>query len=125
MRKILLAALFVTAGTVSTFAQTASADNSLILNLNDISIEPSGDDWAFYENQEDGTLYIDFAVFNAKMVWLDVKLQGSDDILKTESLLDLPDDAMYALDIHQFPKGNYVLELNTVHSIIRKEITVN
>jgi hypothetical protein len=119
MNRILALVFFSFFTLSSSFAQTSVSTNNYQFNL----LELNNDNWSFFSDDNADVMYIDFAklTFNISDIILTNK-EG--DVIFKDSVLDLPVDAIYELDLSTYKAGNYQIELRSFTSNLTKEVTV-
>ncbi len=77
--------------------------------------------WIFFE--KDKTLFIDFETIASTVN--DIRIKTENDAIQfTDVVADLPQDAIYELDLSMLPEGNYIIEIRTYQEVLSKKIKV-
>lgn len=123
MRKILIVAIIA-------FCSSFSALHAQLLSINTAGYETTKQtdntaDWSIYADSENRMLYIDFEKINVNLSSMIVKDLDGKILFRDETLWQLPVNTIYEVDFSKFPKGNYVIELKTFTSSIKKNVAVN
>ncbi len=80
-------------------------------------------DWLFFSEADDKLLYVDLEVFNG--ILTDIRLKNQEEeIVYSEELLDTPVNTIFEIDLKNYQKGEYELELRTFQEVIHKKIVV-
>jgi len=125
-RFLVLSTMLLFFSTSTLFGQTSFASNDSnnlientteLLNLND-------ENWSFYTDEESNTIFIDFETIKANLSDI-VIVNETNEILFKEDVLDLPVNTIYELDLNQFKKGAYTLELRSFTKTIKKNISID
>ena len=123
MKKLFSAAAFMVAFSVIT-----------PLNAQLLSIAPNGNetskqietvkDWSFYTDHENQVLYIDFEKIDVNLSSVSVKDANNKSVFKDENLWQLPVNTIYEVDFSGKPKGQYIVELRTFTTTLKKIVTI-
>lgn len=120
MKFIYLSLIVVLFASQSTFAQVASTtSNPEIILLTDI--ESNDDNWVFFQDEDEELFYIDFEALGNHAVDLKLKNKEAEVVLE-ESLIDVPMNTIYEINLKDLPKGTYTLEIRTYQDVIKKEV---
>ena len=77
----------------------------------------------FFFDNENELLFVDFEAIADDLVMLNIYRE--DQLMMEDDVTDLPDNAIYEININIIRKGIYIVELVTIHNIkIRKEVVV-
>lgn len=119
---ILLSAV---ASSTETNGQTAfySKSDKQIDLATGLSVVNVDNESAFYTDDEKSTLFIDFEAIHVNVVEIVVKDEAGNAVF-TESTQQMPVNAIYELDLHQFQNGKYELELRSYTALIKKSFSV-
>jgi len=79
--------------------------------------------WSFYVDNESQTYYIDFEKINVNLSNIVVVDDSGKTILK-EDVYDLPVNTIYEIDLSEFGKGEYEVQLRSFTGIIRKKVAI-
>lgn len=123
MRKILIVAIIA-------FCSSFSTLQAQLLSINTAGYETTKQtnnaaDWSIYADSENRMLYVDFEKINVNLSSMMVKDLDGKILFRDETLWQLPVNTIYEVDFSKFPKGNYVIELKTFTSVIKKNVAVN
>lgn len=125
MERLLLVLTFVFVSSLSCqlFAQSSTSVNedkleavSNLLNLNNT-------DWSYYIDEEQHIYYIDFEKINVNLNDIKVINSNGETILE-DQLYDLPVNTIYELDLSDYPKGTYQVELRSFTGVMAKRVTL-
>ena len=106
------------------FSQNSTSDDSEFLAANDSELEElEGESWAFYSDDENQILYIDFENLKVNLNDIIVKDENGKVVLK-DDVFDLPLNTIYELDLNQYGNGNYEVELRSFTGVIRKTVAI-
>lgn len=100
---------------VNKFETLASVEGNL-LNL-------ASDDWTIFTGEETNTYYLDFDKISANLKEISVVSTSGEVIFKDE-LWNLPVDTIYELDMQEYEKGTYEIQIKTFKEEIKKSINV-
>jgi hypothetical protein len=120
MNKIIAAVVFMTA----IFAQNPAHAQLLSLNSTETNKSDKQQDWSFYTDAENRMLYIDFEKINVNLNGVVVKNKEGKVIFKDDALWELPVNTIYEVDFSKEPKGDYVVEVKTFTTTLRKTVTI-
>lgn len=81
-------------------------------------------DWAFYEDEDNQKLLIDFSALDSHLTDLVIVNDQNEEIFR-EDLYELPGNSIYELDLATFQKGNYSLNISTFNQPITRSISIN
>lgn len=99
---------------------TASAGNTPDgATLSEVRLE----NWSLYEDEENQLLYIDFEQLPVHLNDIVVK-DANGSVVWREEVFDLPPNTIYELDTSRFNAGKYAIELRTLTSVIRREVSL-
>ncbi len=123
MRKILIAAIIAVCSSFSPL-------HAQLLSINSLGYETTKQtdntaDWSIYTDSENRMLYVDFEKINVNLSSMMVKDLEGKTLFRDETLWQLPVNTIYEIDFSKYPKGNYVIELKTFTSVIKKNVIVN
>jgi hypothetical protein len=123
MKKFIFGAFFLTSASLTPLqAQLLSVNNS---NSNDKSeVEDNKLNWSVYADNENHVVYIDFEKINLNLNGVVVKDGEGKVVFKDDALWQLPVNTIYEVDCSKYPKGEYLIELKTFTTIMRKAISV-
>lgn len=80
-------------------------------------------DWLFFSETDDKLLYVDLEAFNG--VLTDIRLKNeSEEVVYSEEMLDTPVNTIFEIDLKNYQKGEYELELRTYKEVLCKKIVV-
>ena len=99
-------------------AQMLSVQNSTT------TTENKQQDWSFYTDAANRMLYIDFEKINVNLAAVSVKTLDGKLVFKDDSLWQLPVNTIYEVDFSKQPKGDFVVELRTFTTTIRRTVTI-
>jgi hypothetical protein len=133
MKKIVFAL-----GCLACFLQVAQAQNTTSAQANhqeiaqaeinwenfELELDEASTNWTFHTDQNRQVLYIDFQALGGNMSKLVVQNANKEIVMTDDQLFDLPANTIYEVDLAEFGKGNYTVELHTYNSIIREEINL-
>ena len=123
-RLVFAVALFlVSSFTSELFAQSSSSLHSEAAEATTKLLDMSSTDWSFYIDEEQDIYFIDFEKINVNLSDLQVKNDVGVVVLE-DSLYELPVNTIYELDLSDYPRGTYDVELRTFTGVISKKITV-
>jgi hypothetical protein len=105
------------------FGLTLSAQTTTSLNNNITKVSEVTESWILFESEEDKTIFIDFESIKSTVNDIRIKT-ASDEIQFTDVVSDLPQDAIYELDLSILPEGNYTIEIRTFQEVLSKKIKV-
>ena len=120
MNKIITAVVFMTA----LFAQNPAHAQLLALNNAETNKSDIKQDWSFYTDAENRMLYIDFEKINVNLNGIVVKNKEGKVVFKDDALWDLPVNTIYEVDFSKEPQGDYVVEVRTFTTTLRKTVTI-
>ena len=120
MKKIIAAVVFMTA----LFAQNPAHAQLLSLNSTEANKSDKQQDWSFYTDAENRMLYIDFEKINVNLNGIVVKNKEGKVVFKDDALWELPVNTIYEVDFSKEPKGDYVVEVKTFTTSLRKTVTI-
>ena len=120
MNKIITAVVFMTA----LFAQNPAHAQLLSLNNAETNKSDIKQDWSFYTDAENRMLYIDFEKINVNLNGIVVKNKEGKVVFKDDALWDLPVNTIYEVDFSKEPKGDYIVEVKTFTTTLRKTVTI-
>lgn len=125
MERLILVLTFVFVSSLSCqlFAQSSTSVNtdkidavSNLLNLNNT-------DWSYYIDDEQHIYYIDFEKINVNLNDIKVINSQGETVLE-DQLYDLPVNTIYELDLSDYPKGTYSVELRSFTGMMAKKVTL-
>jgi hypothetical protein len=120
MNKIIAAVAFMTA----IFAQNPAHAQLLSLNSTEANKLEKQQDWSFYTDAENRMLYIDFEKINVNLNGVVVKNKEGKVVFKDDALWQLPVNTIYEVDFSKEPKGDYIVEVRTFTTTLRKTVTI-
>jgi hypothetical protein len=120
MNKILTAVVFTTA----LFAQNPAHAQLLSLNSTETNKSDKQQDWSFYTDAENRMLYIDFEKINVNLNGIVVKNKEGKVVFKDDALWELPVNTIYEVDFSKETKGEYIVEVKTFTTTLRKTVTI-
>jgi hypothetical protein len=120
MKKIIAAVAFMTA----LFAQNPAHAQLLSLNSTEANKSDKQQDWSFYTDAENCMLYIDFEKINVNLNGVVVKNKEGKVIFKDDALWQLPVNTIYEVDFSKEEKGDYIVEVRTFTTTLRKTVTI-
>lgn len=125
MERLVLVVAFVLVSSFGyeLFAQSSTSLRSESAEVTSKLLGMSSTDWSFYVDEEQHIYYIDFEKINVNLSDLRVKNDVGVVVLE-DSLYELPVNTIYELDLSDYPKGTYEVELRTFTGVISKKITV-
>jgi hypothetical protein len=123
MKKFIFGAFFLASASLTPLqAQLLSVNNS---NSNDKSeVEDNKLNWSVYADNENHVVYIDFEKINLNLNGVVVKDGEGKVVFKDDALWQLPVNTIYEVDCSKYPKGEYLIELRTFTTVMRKAISV-
>jgi Domain of unknown function (DUF3244) len=120
MKKIFLGVLFLGLGVFSnpTFAQSLLAEkNTDSAVAKAVSIEGlqenEGENWAVYADESNRKFFVDLEKLHIYLDKITV-INDKNEAVYSDNLWNLPTNAIYELDLSEFPKGSYRLEFKTL-----------
>jgi hypothetical protein len=119
MNKFIAAVAFMTA----IFAQNPAHAQLLSLKSTEAS-QSAKQDWSFYTDAENRMLYIDFEKINVNLNGIVVKNKDGKVVFKDDALWELPVNTIYEVDFSKEPKGDYIVEVKTFTTTLRKTVTI-
>ena len=124
MKKILVATFVFVAISMTSpvHAQLLSTSNAPIgTDASKITNDPV-QDWSFYTDNENHILYIDFEKINVNLSSLSLRDAANKVVFRDEALWQLPVNTIYEVDFSNKPKGDYVVELRTFTTVLKKTL---
>lgn len=118
--KFIVAFLLFSMSFMTLSAQTAVTsieEDFIIVNDN------YDESWILFENTDDKKILIDFESITSTVS--DIRIKTATDEIKFSDVVDdLPQDAIYELDLSSLSEGNYTIEIRTFKEVLTKEITI-
>ncbi len=126
MERLVFTVAFVLVTSLSgqLYSQSTTSLNSSAATTVSKLLDMSSTDWSFYIDEEQDIYYIDFEKINVNLNDLKVKNEAGETVLE-DNLYDLPVNTIYELDLSEYPKGTYDVELRTFTGVISKKVTLN
>jgi hypothetical protein len=123
MKKFIIGAFFLASASLTPLhAQLLSVNNS---NSNDkTEVNDNKLNWSVYTDNENHVVYIDFEKINLNLNGIVVKDGEGKVVFKDDALWQLPVNTIYEVDCSNYPKGEYLIELRTFTTVMRKAISV-
>lgn len=106
-----------------TVTLTAQTTISTSLEEDYIVLEETNESWVLFESTVDKKILIDFESIQSTVSDIRIKT-ATDEIEFTDVVDNLPQDAIYELDLSMLSEGNYTIEVRTFKEILTKEITL-
>jgi hypothetical protein len=107
-----------------TFTLTAQTTTAVTTIEEDFVIfEEINESWVLFESTDDKKILIDFESIQSTVSDIRIKT-AADDITFTDVVDDLPQDAIYELDLSTLSEGSYTIEVRTYKEVLTKEITI-
>ncbi|MFK7947426.1 MAG: hypothetical protein AB8G11_07550 [Saprospiraceae bacterium] len=106
-----------------TFTVTAQISISTSIEDNFIVVEETNESWVLFESTTDKKILIDFESIQSTVSDIRIKT-ATDEIEFTDVVDDLPQDAIYELDLSMLSEGSYTIEVRTFKEVLTKEITL-
>ena len=75
-------------------------------------VNPSEEEWTYYLNKEKRSYFIDFEAISVNLTEV-VLRNGTGETLFSEKVDDLPVDAIYEIDLADYPAGTYSVEIKS------------
>lgn len=127
MKRFLILSSFLALFLLPSFlsAQTSvknSFEGLAVIEKSLLNIE--NQNWVYHAEDGSNLLYIDFDKINMNLNQVFVKNE-SGAVMYQDEVWDLPVDAIYEIDLAQFPKGAYVIEVNAFTKTFKKEVSTN
>jgi hypothetical protein len=112
-RVLIISCLFVFAclGQVSAQSSVEESFTGLPV-ITESLLHLNNSQWSYAHDDSDATYYLDFQLINVNLQNLVVRNEVGL-IVYSEDVTDLPVDAIYEIDLGQFGKGSYEIELQT------------
>lgn len=114
----LLLAFLLSVISLTSFAQTTTS-----IYEDAIVLEETKESWVLFENETDKIIFIDFESINGTVNDIRIKT-ANNDIHFSDVVADLPQDAIYELDLSTLTKGDYTIEIRTYNEVLTKEIKI-
>ncbi|MEZ4951216.1 MAG: DUF3244 domain-containing protein [Saprospiraceae bacterium] len=109
----------------SSEAQTSAVDYSGLVEISESLLDLNADeDWSIYTDNDNHILYIDFDKLSFNLNDITIRDKNGD-VLFQDKLWDLPVDTIYELDLANFGKGAYSVELRSFTDSIKREVEVD
>lgn len=118
MQLRLLLAFLLFSCSFTSFAQTTTS-----IDENTIVLEETNESWILSENESDKKILIDFESINSTIN--DIRIKSlNNEIQFSDVVSDLPQDAIYELDLSILTTGDYIIEIRTYTEVLTKEIKI-
>ena len=85
--------------------------------------ENHDESWVLFESTDDKKILIDFESIKSTVSDIRIKT-ATDEIEFSDVVDDLPQDAIYELDLSNLKAGSYTIEIRTFNEVLTKEITI-
>lgn len=114
---------FLITGFLLGFTLVLSAQKTTSIDESITAIIEADESWILFESTEDKTIFIDFESIKSTVSDIRIKTE-SNEIQFSDVVSDLPQDAIYELDLSTLPEGNYIVEIRTYQEVLSKKIKV-
>lgn len=103
---------------------TLTAQTSIVSVQDDVIVlDEVNESWVLFESTADKRILIDFESISSTVSDIRIKTEN-DDIEFSDVVDDLPQDAIYELDLSMLSEGNYTIEVRTFKEVLKKEIKI-
>lgn len=107
----------------TTITLTAQTTISTSVEEDFVIVETVNESWVLFESTTDKKILIDFESIESTVS--DIRVKTADDEIEFADIVDdLPQDAIYELDLSMLSEGNYTIEVRTFTEVLTKEITL-
>lgn len=110
MNRLLFCTLFCLTLSCFTYAQTSLSSSNK-------------EEFSFFKDETSNFYYIDFESIDVNLNEIMVKDEQGN-VLLEETVNNLPVDTIYELDCSQFQNGEYIIELHSYTTILRKPFSL-
>lgn len=111
-------------GQAPTASLSATAEITPSINKELALVNPSEEEWTYYLNKEKRSYFIDFEAISVNLTEV-VLRDGTGETLFTEKVDDLPVDAIYEIDLADYPAGTYSVEIKSYINSTRRTFVLD